>query len=66
MEYYTAQRRLSPRAWNFKVQKGDCRHTRAWTTTATAAGALAAGRALLAPLALAAVAALTAGASLSP
>ena len=33
MEYYTAKRRLSPRASNTTVQKGDCRHTRAWTIT---------------------------------
>ena len=33
MEYYTAKKRLSPRASNTTVQKGDCRHTRAWTIT---------------------------------
>ena len=29
IKYY----RLSPQAWNSRVQRGDCRHTRAWNTT---------------------------------
>ena len=33
IKYYKAKWRLSPRAWNSKVQNGDCSHTGAWNTT---------------------------------
>ena len=76
MEYYTAKKRLSPRASNTTVQKGDCRHTRArlslsanvssmLTTLALTAGTLAAGAALSARAAQAAGTALTARAALA-